>query len=131
MQLEVASPGGGVCVIHLTKIVLLSISWGLTHVIIVDPCGLKDFISVRILWKDLISPLSFECLVASLGGLSATVSGDLVGFLVSKSSTSFVYVELVGGSDGCLQGLRNDIDFAGGILEFRDIFSVMFKMYQL
>ena len=35
---------------------------------------------------------------------------------------------LVGGGDGHLQGLRDDVDLAGGVLEIRDIFRVVFKV---
>ena len=108
-------------------------SWWYASVITVSSRGFKDLLSLRIFWEYLIGPFSFKILVTSLGskGLTTTGSGGLVGFSVSKSSTSFVYIELVGGGDGCLQGLRDDVDFAGGIFEFGDILSVMFKIDQL
>ena len=105
-------------------------SWWYASTIAVSSRGFKNLISVHVLQEDLICPFSF---IASLGSkrLTTTGIGNLVGFSVSKSNTSFVYVELVGGGNGCLQGLRDDIDFTCGILEFGDIFSVVFKMVQL
>ena len=110
--------------INLAVIVVMLITWGFHPVITVIPCGLKDLISLCILSKYLVSTLSFECFIVTLGseGPTTTHCGDLVGFLVSESSTSFVYVQLVGGGDGRLEGLPDDADFAGGVLEFRDIF---------
>ena len=84
-------------VVHLTVIVVLVIWWYVV-VNIVGTRRFKDFVCVRILRKYLISPLSFECLIATLDSecLSTTRSCYLLaGFAASESSTSFVYVHLV------------------------------------
>ena len=76
--------------------------------------------------------LSGGSIIATLGGKgrATTSCGDLVSFSVNQCSASFVYFKLGGGGNGHLQCLRDDVDFAGGVLEFRDVFRVVLEMNQ-